>query len=322
MTPSRRSRQPDRLGPARLDRSQQVADHGPGEGLIANRDRTHPAGLPGVAVAQRGPDRVAVQEAVPALEAQEAMVLGVGDTQQLLVQRIHHARQLGMARTAGWSGSKRLEGHGDHAQGQVGQDLRHGQVAADRQERQAGDDPVAAVQGVRDRLGAVGGGGQECSVLGRRQDRLEHPPSETEPLLRGADEAHRQVPQPLAPDCRGEADDPARPLGDDEESGIGGEQVPMEPDDPAQVVRDRMLVEPAGVVVNALAPDLGAGLDIVRSGGPDRYLDHEVGSDAASGVPPVARRSSSACMNVSRSPSRTAPVLLVSTSVRRSLTIW
>ena len=37
---------------------------------------------------------------------------------------------------------------------------------------------------------------------------------------------------------------------------------------------------------------------------------------------PVASRSSSACMNASRSPSRTADVLPVSTSVRWSLTIW
>jgi len=43
---------------------------------------------------------------------------------------------------------------------------------------------------------------------------------------------------------------------------------------------------------------------------------------ATRSLPPLMRCASEAAMKASRSPSRTAPVLLVSTSVRRSLTIW
>jgi len=83
------------------------------------------------------------------------------------------------------------------------------------------------------------------------------------------------------------------------------------------VARQRRLV-PAGVeLVAGGVEDLEAGRQI----GPfERPLE-----EAAHGFVPtcsVASRSSSAAMNVSRSPSRTAPVLLVSTSVRWSLTIW
>ena len=230
--------------------------------------------------------------------------------------------------SAGRTGRDRLERHGHGSRGQAGQDRGIGHVAADRHQGQARDDPEPAVQAAGDGLGAVDGGGQDGIGVGDRQDRLEQPPADPPRLLLRAHEAHRQEPQAFATDGGGEGDHPALALGDHEQARVGREEVPVEADDPAEVVGDRVLVQPAGVVVDALAPDLGTGLDVGGSRRPDGDVGHESGSaaESASSPPPVARpvarRSSSACMNVSRSPSRTALVLLVSTFVRRSLTIW
>src|SRR5204862_7089636 len=101
--------------------------------------------------------------------------------------------------------------------------------------------------------------------------------------------------------------------------------------------RDQWLVEATHVVVERFAPDVPAGAQIVASGRPQlqavacawviparrqscRRLRH--GRLPLPLAPPVGSRSSAACMNVSRSPARTAVVFDVSAPARRCVTIW
>ena len=235
--------------------------------------------------------------------------------------------------------------------GRAGQRFRVADLADEIEHRQARHHPVPAVERGGDGLGGVDRGGQPQAGRGRWQDALEERPAEPDALLLGQHEQHRQEPRAAAHDGRGEADDalPAgrvrhRPGRHDEAFRIGRPEVLVQDRDRGQVVRDRRLVEPPGVVVDRDPPDGPAGRQLVGPGrsqvrrlgpSPGRHAvtpsrgraGHRPSSSSSGGGPPasgapVARRSSSACMNVSRSPSRTAPVFDVSTPVRRSLTIW
>ena len=108
------------------------------------------------------------------------------------------------------------------------------------------------------------------------------------------------------------------------------QRVGQEPAQRCQVVGHRRLRQPRLVVLDRRLPGQRAGVEVPVAAGAVRHRDARATSPAtgysspssAEGGRPVARRSSSACMNRSRSPSRTAPVFDVSWPVRRSLTIW
>ena len=264
------------------------------------------------------------------------MVLGVLVTQELGVDRRDGRGQLPMARAVRGAGGDRLEGRGGHPGRQWREGLRPAQLAHQVQHRQARRHPVEAVERGRDRLDAVDRGSETEPGIGWRQHALEERPPQPDALLLGQDEQHREEPGPATHHGGGEADDAlaARCVGvgpgrHDEPLRIAGPEVVVQRHDRGQVVGDRGLVQPRGVVVDRDPPDRGAGEQLVGAGrsqvrrlGPP--ADRHSGSSSAppaSGAP-VATRSSSACMNVSRSPLSTAAVFDVSTPVRRSLTIW
>ena len=107
----------------------------------------------------------------------------------------------------------------------------------------------------------------------------------------------------------------------------------VEAADPLELVGNRGYVEAAKVVVQGVTPDDGAARQVGGDGRTERDgpfgrtglrwpVQDPVAPGWPSAAPPVASRSSSACMKASISPSRTAPVFDVSVPVRRSLTIW
>ena len=114
--------------------------------------------------------------------------------------------------------------------------------------------------------------------------------------------------------------------GDDEPLRVSGLEVCVESEQRGRLGRHVRLVQPSGVVVDPVTPDLGAGRELVAAdgairdadAGPSARDDRRRLGHAASPVssprhsPPVASRSSSACMKASRSPSSTADVLPVS----------
>ena len=203
------------------------------------------------------------------------------------------------------------------------------------QERHPGHDPDRGIEAVRDRLGAVRAGPRVVERHG--------PPAGSAP---GAP-ARGRGPGPWAPRRasrgttsgrvprrsrrrRSAAAAPAVPLRDLEPRGIGGQGVGVEAQQARVFDRHRREGHADQVVVDADAMDPAAlrevGLrgvakgDAVQATGPRGGAANHAPVSCSS--PPVARRSSSACMNASRSPSRTLAVFEVSCRVRRSLTIW
>ena len=147
-------------------------------------------------------------------------------------------------------------------------------------------------------------------------------------LRRRVHEQHRQEPQALAHGRAAEADrGPVGPIGPSapspavvatqNRSGSVVRRWPSSRRRRREVVGHRRLVEPALVVLDARPPDPRARVEIGLDtrpvadgmGRPHRYSSVSASAD---GGRPVASRSSSACMNASRSPSSTAPVFDVS----------
>ena len=183
-----------------------------------------------------------------------------------------------------------------------------GRRAPDEAEhRHPGDDPERGVQPVRDRLRAVRAGRQHAAVERQREHPLEQRPPQPARLLLRVDEEHGQEPQRSAVHRRPECHDASAPrrireLGHQEAARIRAERMRVQPAHARVVLRELRHVQPSEVAVEGVAPDPVA-LEEVRLRGAG-------GSGARRGqppsLPPVASRSSSACMNASRSPSRTA----------------
>ena len=181
---------------------------------------------------------------------------------------------------SGGTGRDRLEGRGGHPGRQPRQLLRMAHLAEEMQQRQPRRHPVPAVERGRDRLGAVDrraqGPARNRPAAGRaRAER----PAQTKPLLLGQHEQHREVPGGAADHGRGEADDalPAvglrlGPGGHDEPLRVGRLEVGVQGHDRGQVVGDRRLVQPPGVVVDRDPPDRRAGHKLIRSGRPQVRL--------------------------------------------------
>ena len=256
------------------------------------------------------------------------MIDGVGDAQHLAIERVD-GRGESIVPVTG----QRLERHGPHARRELTERVEAGRRADEIEQRHPGHDPERRVERVADRLGRVGGRrphepwlATDRAAADPRDQRAPDPGR----LDVGHHEAHRQEPQVLAPDRGGERDDPVRGwlvgigLGrHDEPLGVGRLEVRVEPEQRTGLVLDLGLVQPDDVVVDRHSPDIDARLQLVGADGP-------VGQRIATGHPrpdrhaaspslspprqpsPVASRSSSACMNASRSPSSTAVVLPVS----------
>ena len=225
-----------------------------------------------------------------------------------------------------------LERHGGHAHREFGKRLRSLDVADEAEQRCPGHDPVQGVERIRDRLCAVRRGCARHPVAVGGQHAAQQIAPQPLGLHLGKHEQHRQEPHVLTDGRDREANDPlpARRLGvvlggDHEALRVRGMHVAVVALHDREVVRDLRLVERHDVVVDRDAPDLCADRDVVVGRGPepDRRAvlappgrsGHAASSPlrvSRSNSPPVASRSSSACMNASRSPSRTAPVLPVS----------
>ncbi len=222
---------------------------------------------------------------------------------------------------------------------------------------QAVGDRLGGVRRGRARAHRRGAAGARSRVRAAGRDGAQKGPAEAARLDGRADEEHREEPQPVASEDHHERIDrrpleaqlrapvadgahggPSASLGDEERRRIGTVEVRVQAKDRGEVVGDLRLGETAEVVVERLAPDRRAGRQVSGRGRSDAMpgrRDHvrarrRVRGHASSGSsagppwrpPPVASRSSSACMKASRSPSRTACVFPVSWPVRRSLTIW
>ncbi len=235
-----------------------------------------------------------------------------------------------------------FERHRRHVARQRTEHLGTFRQADEVEQWHAGHDAERGVQRVADRLGAVRRGRPDRGGVGGRSDPRQQGPPDARALGLGHDEQHREVPQPFPEDGRGERHDPftARGFhighdGGHEALGVGRAEVAVQAHERARVGGQLRDAESADVVVDAVPPDLGTGGELVLGDRPVgqrlRRQRRRVGGrgHAASPSlspprhsPPVARRSSSACMKGSSSPSRTALVLPVSWAVRRSLTIW
>ena len=206
---------------------------------------------------------------------------------------------------------------------------------------------MQGIESIRDRLDAVRGRCPNDGLVIWKQV-LQQPATKPRLLCLGQDEQHGQVPQPLADDRRSERHDPlgridplagrrvARFGRHDEPLRIGRLEVAEQADDTTELRRDLVLAHRHDVVIDRAAPDRGAGRQLIDSGRTERQAidgatgaaagttgeSHSPGRAHASTASAPITRSSSACMNASRSPSRTALVLPVSWFDRRSLTIW
>ena len=196
-------------------------------------------------------------------------------------------------------------------------------------DRHAGDHAVPGVQRVRDRLG-----GCRCRCRGHGARRAGHRPASVRsrsarPMPRrlhaGQHEQHAQEPDPVAHGRRREAHPPAtlvveglavrrrrvrRVCRDQEPVGVRAEQVREQRCSVARSVPIGGWFRRPLVVIDAVAPDPGARS---RSAGvAGRYwTDPFTPRRSRRRRSPPGRspaRSSSACINASRSPSRTAPV--------------
>ena len=310
---------------------EEVAEHRIEQRLVPDEHRANPSAGTAVAVSECVAVRAEVQPSVAILLAQVAVVVRMLEAEQLAVERVDRSCEPAMA-VAVRARDDLLERNGGNAAGERGERLRSLDVADQAEQRRPGHDPVERIEGVRDRLCAVRRGGARHPVPLGRQHAAQQVAPQPLGLHIGEHEQHRQEPHALTDGGDREADDPFAGrgigvvLGGDHESlRVRGTQVAVVALDDREVVRDLRLVESQDVVVDRDPPDFGADRDVVVGRRPEadrravRAPPGRSGHAASSPLrvsppasPPVASRSSSACMNVSRSPSRTAPVLPVS----------
>ena len=201
------------------------------------------------------------------------------------------------------------------------------------EQRHPRDDSVRGVQRVRDRLGAVGGRGPGNLGVGRQHPGEQLTADAAALVLAAARTASTGTrPAPAKPprQRRRLARRPIRQAGrfggDDEPLRVGRLEVREQSDDRVELGRDLGLGQAHDVLVDRRSARSPRRFRSRRSEPVDRSIRRPRGRargdahDATASSPRA--RSSSACMNASRSPSRTADVLPVSCPVRRSLTIW
>ena len=246
-----------------------------------------------------------------------------------------------MARSARRPGRELVEGNRGDARRQRRQVCELRRPPDDLDDRDLRNHPVPGIEPGGDRLGAVDCGPDERPFGSRRsfgsrrhlvarsvgQQPRQDPAPDPITLRRRLDEQHREIPRRSASIRRSEPKH-RRIVGrarcrHEEELRVSRTKVGEQPPQRLEIARLPRLVESMPVVIaDPRGPDMRAGRQVVvaRVAVRDRFGQAGSSTDAIGW--PAARRSSSACMNTSRSPSRTPAVFDVSTPVRRSLTIW
>ena len=215
------------------------------------------------------------------------------------------------------------------ASGSGGIAIRARRAPDEVEHRQSRDHPDGRIEAVRDGLRRIRRHRQRAPLDSGRQGPLQQGSPDPPELAAGPDEEHRQVPDRSTLHRRREGDHlrcarpgavgPASPgaVATQKRSGSVASAWAWSRRSACVVGRDLLLAERQQVVVQALAPDVLAGRQVGCRGRPERdpVGQGHAGSSSPSspdGGLPVARRSSSACMKESRSPSRTALVFDVS----------
>jgi len=262
------------------------------------------------------------------------VILGVRVPDDLAVDRgrdLHEPAVAGSVRRTRRHGGERRR---DDAGGERREGVRAGRRPTQDEGRHPRDHAVARVEGVGDRLDAVRGHAEpEGPAVGSRltrarQHRLEQRGPDAAALVRRQHEQHREEPDVAALPRGREPHDPSVALRDEEEVRVRRAEVRQQRDERHRLPRRRGLPEGRHVVTDGDPVDLRAGREVLPGREPDagaaragRRAVHSAAASSATDAP-VASRSSSACMKVSRSPSSTPVVSLVSCAVRWSFTIW
>ena len=200
-------RDPRDEGPARLYRRQEVAEHRIEQRLVPDECRPKPPACAAVAVSERVAIRAEVQPSVAILLTQEAVVVRMLEAQQLAVERVDRAREPAMA-VAVRARHDLLERDSGDAARELGKRLRSLDVADQAEQRRPGHDPVQRVEGVRDRLCAVGHGCARHPVAVGGQHVAQQIAPQPLGLRLREHEQHRQEPHALTDGGDREANDP------------------------------------------------------------------------------------------------------------------
>ena len=251
------------------------------------------------------------------------MVLRVRVPQRRPVQAFQRGGQPQPPRAVGRSGAQELERNGPDPTGQTG----HGVLrpADELEHRQPRHDPEAAVEGIRDGLGAVRAR-RVGGVLRTRQHPGQETPSQAALLVPRLYEQHGQEPDLLAPERRDEPHHSA--LGvvriggergvagsagsagsrhrDQEAPRVGRQEVPEQPQQRSERRRHGRPAHPQTVLGQPGVPDADAGRQVVgaRRSKADRRLGAGRGRHVRPGFVTPARSSCRPAPRLPRVPAR------------------